>query len=86
MVWHKGSVEKDGAWSDVSKSPLDEDYSGMNADYYSFNSSADSKEKFKYFWGGTNVRMSGLLFHKQALLRMNSIYTVHVKPWEKVIK
>lgn len=47
MVWHKGSVEKDGAWSDVSKSPLDEDYSGMNA-YYSFNS-ADSKEKFKYF-------------------------------------
>ena len=46
MVWHKGSVEKDGAWSDVSKSPLDEDYSGMNADYYSFNSSADSKEKF----------------------------------------
>ena len=41
MVWHKVSIEKDGAWSDVSKSPLDEDYSGMNADYYSFNSSAD---------------------------------------------
>ena len=45
MAWHKGSVEKDGAWSDASRSPLDEDCSGMNADYYSFNSSADWKEK-----------------------------------------
>ena len=32
-------------WSDVNNSPFDEDYSGKNTEDYSFNSSADSKEK-----------------------------------------